>query len=125
MLAACASDAAVPIAGLYHLAELQVASANLRVDTDGTFRWAIDGCDFFGGDRGVWTSDGVALTLRSATAGQQFMWMGPSSGKAVTSVTLAPSTGTDISAMFTVKGAGAPGPANSSTPQSPPRLWRP
>lgn len=32
----------------------QVDATNLRIDSNGRFRWSISGCDFGGGDQGRW-----------------------------------------------------------------------
>lgn len=61
--------------GIWHRA--QVDATNLEIKADGTFRWTIEGCDFGGGDCGVWKAHPEGgIVLRPAAGDTSFEWMG-------------------------------------------------
>jgi len=72
-----ATDAAVDaeprLAGLYHLR--MVDAVNLSLEPDGTFHWAIDGCDFFGGDCGTMLDEGMDTMLVPNHGSSTFTWV--------------------------------------------------
>jgi hypothetical protein len=62
--------------GLFHLVG-DVGDANptsLRLAADGTFAWGVSGCDYFGGDVGVWTREGDVIALRPSEGRERFLW---------------------------------------------------
>lgn len=61
------------LTGVWHHA--QIDATNLEIRSDGTFRWGIDGCDFLGGDTGVWRTVGVEVELAADAGRTTFAWV--------------------------------------------------
>ena len=59
---------------IYHL-DGMVDAVNLALLADGTFHWTIDGCDFFGGDCGVWVPEGSGAILTPNAGVAAFNWV--------------------------------------------------
>lgn len=74
-----APDATVPadLLGVFHLVEPTALEAyNLRIHERGAFRWSLNGCDFFGGDRGrAVSSDVNTVTLLADHGEDTFSWV--------------------------------------------------
>ncbi len=71
-------------AGTYFVPD-KVDATNLVLEADGTFRWTIDGCDFGGGDCGVWKrSQPHTIVLLPSPGKTKFNWNGGVGVSAVT-----------------------------------------
>lgn len=72
---ATAPDAgpAGPMQGIFHRDE-GPDERNLEIDPDGTFFWRIYGCDFGGGDCGVWSVAGTTLVLTPKPPATTMTW---------------------------------------------------
>jgi hypothetical protein len=68
-----ALDAEATLSGLFHLQ--MVDAVNLSLEPDKTFYWAIDGCDFFGGDCGTLLQMGVDTMLVPSHGSSSFTWV--------------------------------------------------
>jgi hypothetical protein len=62
--------------GLFHLVG-DVGDANptsLRLVADGTFAWGVSGCDYLGGDVGIWTREADNIVLHPSEGRERFLW---------------------------------------------------
>ena len=64
---------APPMQGIFHRDE-GPDEVNLEIDRDGTFFWRIYGCDFGGGDCGVWSASGTTLVLTPKPPATTMTW---------------------------------------------------
>ncbi|MGB5810798.1 MAG: hypothetical protein WBG86_09725 [Polyangiales bacterium] len=74
--AACGdtTEAAPDLTGIYHLPD-RIDAVNLELREDGTFRWMISGCDFFGGSQGVWRGEPGRAVLLPEAGETTFRWI--------------------------------------------------
>lgn len=80
------AGAALPMLGIFHRDE-GPDERNLEIDSDGTFFWRIYGCDFGGGDCGVWSPVGTTLVLTPKPPATTMTWEdGSTFNRAVTKV---------------------------------------
>ncbi len=62
------------LVGTYHL-PCVVDEVNLTLRANGTFRWKIFGCDFFGEESGQWIVEGQGLRLSPRAGHSDFFWV--------------------------------------------------
>jgi hypothetical protein len=58
---------------LYHLADV-ADPTTLELSSDGSFRWVTNGCDFVGGDKGLWITEDATVVLLPRAGKAQFRW---------------------------------------------------
>lgn len=72
---ACGGSSGSPVTpGLYHLPD-RVDAFSLEIRAEGTFRWRVSGCDFFGGDEGLWRSSDEGIVLLPLDGETTFLWL--------------------------------------------------
>jgi hypothetical protein len=77
-----------PEPGIYHLLD-RVDAFSLEISADGTFRWGINGCDFWFHSAGVWKQSRAGLIITPPTGEDALDWpVGYSFRKEVTRVEL-------------------------------------
>ncbi|CAN5162804.1 hypothetical protein BH09MYX1_BH09MYX1_28970 [soil metagenome] len=62
--------------GVFH-SDMGPDERNLVIDGDGTFFWEIFGCDFGGGDCGVWRNTGTTVVLTPRPPATSMSWATP------------------------------------------------
>ncbi|MGB5811193.1 MAG: hypothetical protein WBG86_11720 [Polyangiales bacterium] len=70
---ACGDSGSEGVPGLYHLPGRSDA-LSLEIQSEGTFRWFISGCDFFGGDEGIWRRSDDGIVLLPLDGESTFRW---------------------------------------------------
>lgn len=74
LCASACGDSAMSIApGLYHLPD-RVDAVSLEIQPEGTFRWRVSGCDYFGGDEGLWRPSEEGILLLPLSGEATFLW---------------------------------------------------
>lgn len=92
-------------AGTYFVPD-KVDATNLVLEADGTFRWTIDGCDFSGGDCGIWKrSQPHTIVLLPSPGKAQFAWDGREGAGAVTQMNVVGDANGDLVMPISVPGA--------------------
>jgi hypothetical protein len=103
-----ADSTGAPKTTFYHL-EGKIDAVNLALEPDGTFHWTINGCDFFGGDCGVWVAEGSGAILTPHSSLPSFDWVNDGTFAAkVVRVTLRPGPAGDQVTASGVQTDGQP-----------------
>jgi hypothetical protein len=83
-------------AGTYFIPD-KADAVNLVLEADGTFRWTIEGCDFGGGDCGIWKrSQPHTIVLLPSPGATDFQWAGGVGIEKITSMNVVGDPGGDL-----------------------------